>query len=421
MLSARFASRSARAARLPARITTKTSLPRARFQSTSSGAGSHAGPSSSTSSSSSHFAAGAVGGLVGAGALYGVYQYTPAGRMARRVNKAAGEAEAKYNEAAKKLREKAPSSADQAIDSMKRLAMTYAAWVPGGRAYVEAAFADVDKIRENHSDEADKIVQDAYKKLQDASKAGFSLEAASKAWDVLAEVSQRVAELAGDAAGDVLDNHPKLKERLGGSVDQLRQMGEQYGPEAKKLVDETWAQVRDIASGGLSAENINKARKLVDEKMQQVQKLGDEAWKKAFEQAKPLFEKSPKVKKIIEENADALKKGNTKELFDKARSAVESGETGDLEKYVGQAVDKAKKASGGGSSIMGGGLEEYLGKIPNGSDILPKLQQLGEVAMKHKEEGEQLLKETVEELKKVLEQKAKQAEEIAEKAKKESK
>ncbi|KAL8419177.1 hypothetical protein RB594_002399 [Gaeumannomyces avenae] len=414
MLSARIASRSARAARLPARIPAKTSLRQARFQSTSS-------PSSSTSSSGSHFAAGAAGGLVGAGVLYGVYQYTPAGRMASRVNKAAGEAEAKYNEAAKKLREKAPSSADQAIDAMKRLAMTYASWVPGGRAYVEAAFADVDKVREKHSDEADKIVQDAYKKLQDASKAGFSLEAASRAWDVLAEVSRRVAELAGDAAGDVLDNHPKLKEKMGGSVDQLKQMGEQYGPEAKKMVDETWAQLRDIASGGLSAENIDKARKLVDEKMQQVRKLGDDAWKKALEQAKPLFEKSPQVKKIIEENADALKQGNTKELFDKARSAVESGETGELEKYVGQAVDKAKKASGSGGSIMGGGLEEYLGKIPNGSDILPKLQQLGEVAMKHKEEGEQLLKETVEELKKVLEQKAKKAEEIANKAKKEAK
>lgn len=38
-----------------------------------------------------------------------------------------------------------------------------------------------------------------------------------------------------DAAEDVLENHPQLKEKLGGSADQLKQLGEQIGPKAKKV------------------------------------------------------------------------------------------------------------------------------------------------------------------------------------------
>ena len=59
--------------------------------------------------------------------------------------------------------------------------------------------------------------------------------------------------------------------------------------------------------------------------------------------------------------------------------------------------------------------------IPNGSDILSKVNQLREVAEEHKGEAEKLLKETMEEIKQVLEKKANKAQEIAEKAKKESK
>lgn len=411
MITTRLATRSGRmAARLPKQASSNAHAARqARFQSTSSG-------TSSSSSSTGHVAAGAMGGLVAAGALYGAYSMSPTGRMAKQVNKTAKEAETKYNEAAAKLREKAPSSADEAIESMQRLAMSYAGFIPGGKSYVESAFADVKKVQEKHGDEVDQIVKDAYKRLQDASKSGFSMETASNAWEILADVSAKLAKLAGNAAGDILENHPQLKDKIGGSFDNLKSMGEQYGPEAKKMVDETWDQVKDIVAGGLSADNINKARKLVEDKVQQVQKFGDEAWMKGMEQVKPLIEKNPKLKELLENNADALKKGNVSELFSKAKSAVESGDMGDLEKYVKQVVDKAKSAAESGKGAIGGGLEQYFGKIPNGSETLTKLQQLGEVASKHKEEGEQLLKETMEELKQVLDKKAEKAEQLKNKA-----
>ncbi|EFQ30872.1 hypothetical protein CGRA01v4_12942 [Colletotrichum graminicola] len=385
-----------------------------RFQSTTTSSST----TGSAGSGSSHFGAGVAGGIAGAGLFFAIYSFTPAGRAASKVNKAAKEAEKKYTAAAQKLQENTPSP-DQAIDYIKQFAYSYVAWIPGGRSYVDSAFNDFETVRKNHKEEADEIVNDAYKQFQEVAKAGLSLDAVHKAYEVLADISKKIASLGGDAISDIVDNHPQLKEKLGGNVDQLKDMGAKYGPEAKKQVDETWKQVQDVLAGGFTASNFEKARKVIEEKVEQVRKLGDEAWKKAFEEAKPYLNKNPKVKELVEQNVDALKQGNAKELFERAKKAVESGDLGGLESYVGDAVDKAKsKGSKLGESF---GLDQYFKMIPDGDQIMPKLKQLREVADKHKDEGERLLKETIEEIKKVLENKAQKAEEIADKAKKEAK
>ena len=366
-----------------------------------------------------HLASGIAGGFVGSALFFGIYSYTPAGRAVSSVNKVALEAQKKYDAAAKKLQEKAPD-ADQAVSYIKQYAYSYVGWIPGGRAYVDAAFQDWEKVRENNKDEADKLVNDAYKQFQDLSKSGLSMETASKAFDVLADLGKKVANLAGDAIGDLIDNHPQVKEKLGGNVDQLKQLGDKYGPEAKKQVDETWKQVKDIFAGGFSAASISKARKLIEEKVEEIKKLGDKAWKKGMEEAKPYLDKNPKIKELIEKNADALKQGNATELFKRAKSAADSGDLGDLEKYVKDATEKAKSK---GNELTGGwvDIEKYIKEIPNGGEVMEKLQQLSEVASEHKEEGEKLFKETVEELRQVLEKKSEKAQEIAGDAKKDAK
>lgn len=343
---------------------------------------------------------------------------TPTGKMARSINKTTKEAQKKYQEAAQKFQESTPD-ADQAASYLKDLCYSYIAWIPGGRQYVDTAFRDLEKVRKNHKDEADALMKDAYGQFKEVSKGGLSLDTARRALDVLADVASKVAELGGDAIFDVLDEHPQVKEKFGGSIDQLRQLGDQYGPEAKKQVEETWKQLADVAKGGLSAENISKVQKLIQEKTEQVRKLGDDAWKKGLEEAKPLLEKNPRVKELIEKNADALKQGNAMELFGRARKAIENGDTGDLEGYVNKAVDKVK--SKGSKAASGTGLEQYLDNIPNASEILPKLQQLKEVAEKHTDESEKLVQETMKELKQVLESKSGKAKEILDKAKQEAK
>lgn len=385
-----------------------------RFQSSSTSS-----TSSTPSAGGTPWAAGVLGGVVGASLFYGVYSFTPSGRTASSLNKAVIEAEKKYQIAAKKLQQKTPS-ADEAIDSIKQVAYSYVGWVPGGRSYVDAAFKDWDKVRENHKDEADKIITDAYKQFQDVSKSGLSLATATRAYEILADLTKKIASLTGDAISDILDNHPEVKKKFGGNVDQLKQLSEKYGPEAKKQVDETWKQVKDIFANGFSEENITKARKLIEEKLQEVRKLGDQAWNKALEEAKPYLDKNSKVKELVEKNADALKQGDVKKLFEKAKSAVDSGNLSDLEGYV---KDLTKQARSSAESLTSGwgSLDQYSKLLPNGEEVISKLKDLSQVAEKHREEGEKLLQETVEELKQVLEKKSKKAQEIADQVKKEVK
>lgn len=397
---ARTAPRALRASRAPLR--------QRRFQSTTT--------SPNASSSSSHLAAGVAGGIAATATLYTIYTFTPSGKMASTINKTAKAANDKYQEASAKLQQSTPD-ADKAIEYIKNFCYSYVAWVPGGREYVDLAFKDLDTVRDNHKDEVNKIVSDAYGQFQSLAKQGLSMETASKAYQILADVSQKLASLAGDAASDILDNHPQLKEKFGGSIEQLKEMGEQYGPEAKEQVDRTWQQVKDVLAGGLTAANLDKARKIVQEKVEQVQQLGDKAWQKGMEQAKPYLDKNPKVKELIEKNADALKKGNAKELFEQAKKAVDEGNLGGLEDYVSKAVDKAKSKAGS----VSGGLEKYFDMIPSGGEVLSKIKQLKEVAETRKDEGEKLLKETMEEIQKVLEKKSDKAKEILDKAKEDSK
>ncbi|KAJ3496740.1 hypothetical protein NLG97_g2437 [Lecanicillium saksenae] len=345
---------------------------------------------STSAPAKSHFASGLAGGLAGAAIFYGIYSFTPAGRTASTINKAALEANKQYQTAAAKLQKAAPEP-DQAINYIKDLSYSYVAWIPGGRGFVDAAFKDVDAIRSKHGDEVDKIITDGYKQFQDLSKAGLSMETATKAYD----------------------------EKLGGNIDKLKTLGNEYGPEAKKQVDETWGQIKDIFATGFSAANLSKAEKLINDKVEQVQKLGDEAWEKALSAAKPYLEKNPKAKELVEKHADALKQGDIKELFAKVKDAVNSGNIKDLERYI---QDATKGAKTNGKEVAGNlGLEKYFNMLPEGSEVLPKLQQLRDVANDHKEDGEKLLKETVEELKQLLEKQTQKAQDLVKSAEKEAK
>lgn len=355
---------------------------------------------------------------MGAGLIYFAYTFTPTGRMSTAINKTAKQANDKYQQAATKLQQATPD-ADQTIGYIKDFCYSYVAWIPGGKSYVDTAFKDVETVRQKHKDEVDELLNDAYKQFQDVSKKGLSLEAVTHAFEVLADLSKKIGALATDAASDVLDNHPQLKERVGPAVDTLKQYGEQYGPEARKQVNETWKQVQGVLAGGFTAANFDKARKLIEEKVDQVKKLGDEAWKKGLEEAQPYLDKNPKAKELIEKNADALKNGNIAELWSQAKKAADSGDFGNLENYVNESVDKAKeKGSQVGKSF---GLDKYFDMIPGGSEIIPKLKQMKDVAEKHTEEGEKLLKETVEDIKQLLEKKSQKAQDIVEKAKKDAK
>ena len=298
---------------------------------------------------------------------------------------------------------------NQAIEWLRSTAKSYAFMIPGASGYIDSAFNDIDAIRQKHGKEVDSIIKEAYGELKDIStKQGMTLESASKSWDVLQKYLQRIMDLAGDAGQEVLNNYPTLEEKVGGNLDQLKQMGEKYGPEAKKQVEETMDQIKGIMKQGMSADSISKIQSLVQDKVQKVRKLGEQVWEKGMEQAKPLMDKSPQVKRVIEENMDTLKKsGNVQELYGKIKDAVNSGSIDNLQQYV----DKVRQGP------SGGGVQDYFKMIPGGSQILPKLHEVQKLAQNHGQEAEQISKDTFKEIEEVLKKKIAEAQELAKKAK----
>lgn len=247
----------------------------------------------------------------------------------------------------------------------------------------------------------------------------MSVTAATKAWDILQKHLKRIGDLAGDAASDIINNHPALKDKVGGNLDQLKEMGDKYGPEAKKQVDETWDQIQDIIKSGVSASTITKIQKLVQEKVQKIQQLGGKVWDQGMEKAKPYLDKSPEVKKLVEENKEKLKKqGNVQELYEKVKDAVQSGNTDSLKQYV---QNIAKTVGGQGSGRDGGGLEKYFNMVPGGGEIISSLTQLQQTVQEHGEEAEKIAKDTFKEIQEVLQRKVGEAEQLAQKAKKNAK
>jgi uncharacterized protein (DUF2252 family) len=56
-----------------------------------------------------------------------------------------------FNSATDKLKQATPEP-NQALEALRSQAYHYAAFVPGGRGYVDTAFKDIDAIREKHGE-----------------------------------------------------------------------------------------------------------------------------------------------------------------------------------------------------------------------------------------------------------------------------
>lgn len=334
---------------------------------------------------------------------------------AKSIVSAASSTKAQLTSLTKSIQNSSPEP-NEALKWLKSTATSYAAFIPGAKPYVENAFGDLEKIQEKHGDEVNKIVERTYSELKDASKSGVSMETATKSWEILEKAMSELGELASDSASEILDRHPKLKEQVGGNLDKLKEMTDGYGgEEAKKELEQTYSQIKDVIKGGFSAGTIAKVKKVIEEKTEKVKKLGDEAWKKGLEQAKPYLDKNPQVKEMVEKNADTLKQGNVREVFEKVKKAVETEDLGELKGMVKQAGEKAK------NSGMGQSIEQYAKMIPGGSEIVPQLVKLKEVAEKRGEQGQGILMGAYDDVKDVLRKRIGEAEKLAEKAKDDAK
>jgi hypothetical protein len=188
------------------------------------------------------------------------------------------------------MKEETPE-ANEVLKWFRKTATSYTSFIPGAKSYVDTAFNDLDSVEKKHCGEIDEIESNAYSEIREATKADLSREMVYKTWDILQQHLTHLGELAQTSAGEILDNHPEIKEKVGVNLDELKNMANSYGPEAKKEFEKTYEQIKDVLSGGgVGVEITNKPRQIIDENVQKVKSIGDEAWNKGMEAAKPYFD-----------------------------------------------------------------------------------------------------------------------------------
>jgi len=241
----------------------------------------------------------------------------------------------------------------------------YLPCVPGA----SAAFDELDEIAEAHGEELNRVLSDAFNDLKAVlEKGGLDKGTAAKIGDIARRLAGELKELGKDVGQKILEDNPKLKEQIGGGMEQLKVLGRTYGPEAQKVVDETYKEVEEIVNNGLSPDVISKATQLVQEKTQQVKGLGrmtaEKAWKKGTDEAQQYLDKAPQLKTIVEGNLDSVKAvalggglpvGRIPEVFQKIKDVATSGgdnkESHDrLKRYMEDLAKQGKRKMRGDGS-----------------------------------------------------------------------
>ncbi|GAO47545.1 hypothetical protein G7K_1750-t1 [Saitoella complicata NRRL Y-17804] len=419
-----FARTSARAALRQAR---RQPFNGARFNSTKSTL-SEAAPSAQ--SGASHLASGFAGGLAVLGLGYGYYHYSG---LAGYVN-TAKETAATFQSAKDKVVEKAPSPR-AALKLLRTAAQSYAGVIPGAKGVVDGVFDKVDELSEKHGEEVDKIVTETYGELKKLYAKGVSEDTASQAFELIQEKLSQIYELAGEAGQDVfgplLKEHPELKAGVEGGLSQLRSLSEKAGPEAKKIVDETYSELKDLVGKGVTPASIASAVALIARQVSKAKELApdaldaDKLWQQAQEKAKPYLEKVPDLKKLLDDNAETIKAVGgpdaeklVQEIYAKAEEISKKGlnkdSISDLQSFITERASTASSiASKAGTNALSQAKELYK-QVPD----IAELQKLGK---EHGPEVKKIVEEGWGEVKEVLKKKVEEARKVAEKAQKDVK
>lgn len=371
--------------------------PAARFNSSTS--------SSANGAATNPLTAGLIGGFTTLGVAYAWYHFSGAKQA---VNLAKSGVNA-YESVKQNVKEKTPEPTE-ALKFLRSTIDQYIGLIPGAKPYVDSLFQDLDQLSERHGNKVNEILSRTYNEIKDATKGGLNAETGQKVLQILQQRVREIRSLASDVSDDIMKAHPELQEKVGGSLDELKKLADKAGPEAQKKVDEVYEQIQAIVNKGLTPAGVASAGYLINDVMSSIRQTADQSWTEGLQMAKPILDKYPQVKRLVEENADSLKSGNVKELFSNLTSGNSSS---DIESYIMDKVSQAKQLSTKD-------FEKYVKQIP-GVERIPHYDEFMQLLKDQSQDAEKLIKDTYEEIKKVLERKTDEASKILQKTKEEGK
>ncbi|KAI5776454.1 hypothetical protein EDC01DRAFT_636699 [Geopyxis carbonaria] len=401
--------------------------------------------------------AGAVGGLV---TLVGGYAWYHISGTKKVVQTARSTIES-FESAKNKVTANTPSTAE-AASFIRSTTQHYLSSIPGAGPAVDRAFHTLDSLSEHHGDDVNRIISETYEELRETiSNGGLDKKTGEKVAAIMEKRIAELGELGKDAGQRILSENPELRKTLGSSFETMRELGQRYGPEAQRVVEETYKEVQDIIDSG----DMTKAAKLVRDKTQKVQELGrrsgNSAWEAMVEEVDGYLNKVPRVKEVFGDQAGELRKlvlqggigasvlpkvidrvrhiadseeGENRERVEQFRDMLEDVINQGRKKLGGRGSGSNKSSSFGGSGstmesmfsevfLSGDGknVEQYIRIIPGGEYALqqmPVLKAFVELSQHKGDEVQSLLKETMEEMNQVMDKRMKQAQKMLDEEKK---
>jgi len=345
------------------------------------------------------------------------------------------------NQTKEKIKQATPST-DAALKFLRSTAKTYAAAIPGGAYMIDQSFDQLEKLAESHGEQVKQIVTDSYSQLQDTLASAKGKDAGDAVLAVINDAVGKLKELGSkidqDVIGPFLEKNPQLQKALEGSQDQLKEIMQKQGPEAKRIRDDTYKQLSGLVAAGLTGDSIQKAVALIQQKSTEVSKLasqtGADAWEAASKNAQPLLNKLPDVKKMLDEQLpkmqgvigeDGVKQ--VQELYEKLAELGKDAKNKDpkelakeAKKLVEERMASIQKSTSGTGKAAKNTALSYLEQIPGVKD-LPELHAFKTIVEKHGKDAEKLMDATYEDLKKILSKRLEEAKKLGDSAKEETK
>jgi len=243
------------------------------------------------------------------------------------------------------------------------------------------------------------------------------------------ELQDLSARAGSDLLGPIFDKHPEVKEKLGGSYEQVKKLASQAGPEARRITTDTASKLTETFKGGFDEKSMEKAKQILQEAAERLQKAtgeaGDqakEAWQKSMQQAQPYLDKVPEIKDLLNNKASSLMAGaGASQIWEKIKEIgqekkVSKEKVEDLKNFINEKVGEAEDSSGD----LWDKVLEFSKNIPGAEKLDEKRETLkGFVAVvrEDSDDAKALAKETFDDVMKVIEKKADEAKKLKEKAK----
>ncbi|KAI8823172.1 uncharacterized protein EV422DRAFT_523618 [Fimicolochytrium jonesii] len=265
-------------------------------------------PQNAHGAGASHALAGVAGGVAVLAGGYAYYKFSGAADVVASAQKTVA--------TVKQVTDAAPSPAQAGhavVKAIRAVAPSFFKVVPGLDSVVDQGFEQLDELAETHGEEVEKLVKDTYAELAKLAKRGFNEDTLKEATVIVSakldEAQKLAIDIGSDATDKIFAKNPELKKTVQSSINELKEMVDV--PEAQKILNETYAEIKKMADKGFSPEAVLAAGVFVKGQVSKAKNLasetGEAAWDKAADLAQPYLKKMPAVQKLLDGKIDDLK------------------------------------------------------------------------------------------------------------------